>query len=93
MKANRNPPPRPWNGSGIWRVVLTLAAVVALVTTEYLIVPSSAQSVHGMPATGAGQPHHEATHRDVASPAASPAAATDSAIDDAEAIGRSIAAY
>ena len=86
MKANRKPPPRPWHGSSIWRVVLTLAAVVALVTTEYLIVPSSAQSVHAIA-------HHDAGHHDAASPAASSAAGTDSAIDDAEAIGRSIAAY
>ena len=93
MKANRNPPPRPWHGSGIWRVVLTLAAVVALVTTEYLIVPSSAQSVHGLTPTGAALPHREATHQGAASPPVSPAAAMDSAIDDAEAIGRSIAAY
>ena len=77
----------------MWRVVLTLAAVVALVTTEYLIVPSSAQSVHGRPPTAAGQPHREATHHDAASPAAAPAAATDIAIDDAEVIARSIAAY
>ena len=93
MKANRNPPPRPWHGSSIWRVVLTLAAVVALVTTEYLIVPSSAQGVHELPPTSAGQPHRQATHHDAASPAAAAAAATDTAIDDAEAIGRSIAAY
>ena len=86
MKANRNPPPRPWHASSIWRVVLTLAAVIALVTTEYLIVPSSAQGVHGMP-------HHDAAHRDATSPAAANDAASEAAIDDAEAIGRAIAAY
>lgn len=77
----------------MWRVVLTLAAVVALVTTEYLIVPSSAQSVHGRPPTGAGQPNREATLHDTVSATTAPAAATYIAIDDAEVIARSIAAY
>jgi len=93
MKANRNPPPRPWHGPGIWRVVLTLAAVIALVTTEYLIVPSSAQSVHRMPPIGAEQPHRKATLHDTVSAATAPAAATEAAMDDAEAIARSSAAY
>ena len=93
MKANRNPPPRPWHGSSIWRVVLTLAAVVALVTTEYLIVPSAAQNLQVLAPTGAGQAQGTGTVDDTARLPAMSAADPTTTQDDAEAIGRSIAAY
>ena len=94
MKSNPSPIPRQTHGSSIWRVVLTLAAVVALVTTEYLIEPSAAQNLHLLAPTGVRPAQGAGTVEDSASPPPATSTAEPTATqDDAVAIRRSAAAY